>query len=393
MRILVLSPWFPYPPDNGAKTRVYNLARHLAKEHEVTLAVFAAAGADRSGLSFCSEVATVDQDPFSKHRLQKSLSFLSRWPIVTYPIKAMSRLVDSLLRKGEFSAAIAFTSVMAPYLTGTTIPKVLDIDTGLTGFAMERWRMEHTTRGKLWAWLSLQKTISFEREVVGRFDGTVVLTEISYNSLKPVVSKAKRLAIIGNGVDLAYYPFKSHEPEPNTLIYSGALTFLANYDAMQWFLHNIFPLIKAEIPTTTLRITGRLNGVNLESLRISDDVVLTGYIQDIRPAVTKSWACIVPLCIGGGQRMKILEAMALGTPVVSTSKGIEGLEISHGEHALIADEPCEFAKATILLLRDTTLRNEIVRNARSLMERQYSWESILPQFQSFIDSMLRDRER
>jgi glycosyltransferase involved in cell wall biosynthesis len=114
----------------------------------------------------------------------------------------------------------------------------------------------------------------------------------------------------------------------------------------------------------------------VDRLPLSEGVILTGYLNDIRPCVAQSWACVVPLRVGGGTRLKILEAMALGTPVVSTSKGAEGLEATHGDDILIADMPAEFADAVLRLLDDKALRARLAANGRRLVESRYGWEVI-----------------
>ena len=387
MKILFLSPWFPFPPDNGSKIRVYNLLRFLSRQHSLTLIAFCPHAADLSGLDFCSKVIVVNKDPFVKSQLMEAMRFFLPCPFVVYPDKEMSRVVNSELRQEDFSAIIAFTTTVANYVNEVKIPKVLDLDTGLTGFAMERLRLAGGRIRKLQAWISLSKTIRCERELVGQFDATIVISKEGQRSLQPVLTKARQLAIVGHGVDLSYYPFNLEEPEPNSLIYNGALTFSANFDAMQWFLQDIYPRIKTEIPAVRLRITGGGAGVDLNALALDQSVILTGYVPDVRPVVAKSSICIIPIRIGGGQRLKILEAMALGTPVVSTSKGMEGLAINPGEHALIADESASFASSVVQLLRNAEQRKEIAKNARLLMEEKHTWDTILPRFKSVVESV------
>jgi len=276
---------------------------------------------------------------------------------------------------------------MAPYLVRYKIPKILDIDTSISGFSLERLRLEQKQLGKLQAYVSLQKNILFERKMVESFDATVVLTTSSYNSIKKVFSRKKPAAVIGNGVDLQYYPYMDQEPEPETLIFNGSLTFTANFDAIQWFLQEIFPRIKCEVPTVKLKITGKTDGVNISVLPGCDEVEFTGFLEDIRPVISRSWICIAPIRIGGGQRMKILEAMALGTPVVTTSKGIEGIEAKDKEHVIVADDPVAFAQSIIDLLRDRESRAQLSRNARLLIENKYSWETILPGFETVVKNV------
>ena len=191
-----------------------------------------------------------------------------------------------------------------------------------------------------------------------------------------IAPHCRRVVVVPNGVDLDRYKGDFGAPEPGTLIFPGALTYGANFDAMAFFLHQVFPLVKARRPEVVLRITGKTNGVPVDRLPLDERVILTGHLDDVRPPVAQSWACVVPLRIGGGTRLKILEAMALGTPVVSTSKGAEGLEVVPGEHILIADEPTEFADAVLRLLDDPALRTKLAADGQRLVREQYGWEQI-----------------
>jgi glycosyltransferase involved in cell wall biosynthesis len=133
-----------------------------------------------------------------------------------------------------------------------------------------------------------------------------------------------------------------------------------------------------------------LDGVPVDRLPANDGLVLTGYLDDVRPTVARSWACVVPLRVGGGTRLKVLEAMALGTPVVSTSKGAEGLEVTSGEDILIADEPADFADATLRLLDDPALRAELAANGRRLVRGRYGWDQIGEELNRFLHQVVRE---
>ncbi|MCA1553515.1 MAG: glycosyltransferase, partial [Chloroflexi bacterium] len=140
-----------------------------------------------------------------------------------------------------------------------------------------------------------------------------------------------------------------------------------------------------------LKITGSTQGVALNGLALDDQVELTGYLPNVHEAVASALACVVPLRIGGGTRLKILEAMALGTPVVSTPKGAEGLAVTHEEHLLIADEPQTFAREAVRLLREPALRNHLKTNARRLVERHYNWNTIGAAFNDLVHSVVDSR--
>jgi glycosyltransferase involved in cell wall biosynthesis len=198
--------------------------------------------------------------------------------------------------------------------------------------------------------------------------------------------------VVPNGIDLDFYSGHFGTPESGSLIFPGALTYQANFDAMDFFLRRVFPSVKAKCPEVTLRITGRTDEVPVERLPLSERVTLTGYLDDIRPYVTQSWACVVPLRVGGGTRLKVLEAMALGTPVVSTSKGAEGLEVTHGEDILIADTPAEFADAVLRLLDDGALRAKLATNGRRLVEKYYSWETCARKLEQLLYQVVQQRK-
>jgi glycosyltransferase involved in cell wall biosynthesis len=192
------------------------------------------------------------------------------------------------------------------------------------------------------------------------------------------------MMVVPNGVDLDRYRGDFGAPEPSTLVFPGALTYSANFDAVEFFLHKIFPLVKAVRPETILRVTGKTDGVPVDRLPLDEGVILTGYLDDVRPTVARSRVCVTPLLSGGGTRLKILEAMALGTPVVSTRKGAEGLDVTSGEDILIADGPNEFADAILRLLGDETLRARLVANGRKLVQERYGWNRIGRKLNCFL---------
>ena len=172
----------------------------------------------------------------------------------------------------------------------------------------------------------------------------------------------------------------------NSLIFTGAMTYGANYEAMEFFLQDVYPLVKARQPGVTLRITGSTQGVPLRRLPLDESVLLTGYVDDVRPLIWDSAVCVAPLRVGGGTRLKILEAMALGRPVVATSKGAEGLEVTHGYDILIADDPATFADCILRLLADPSLRERLAQAARQTVEEKYDWRIIGRR----LDALLRD---
>ena len=244
---------------------------------------------------------------------------------------------------------------------------------------------------KLRKWIYYHSFVRFEKQTCQLFDKIIVVSEKDYLDIQTLFPslKAERLILAPNGVDIQWNDIGNIPKEENTLIYNGALTYSANYDAICYFLNEIFPLIIKQIPDVKLKITGKTDGIDINSLPHHQNVLFTGYVPDIRPVVKSSMVCVVPIQVGGGTRLKILEAMALGTPVVSTSKGAEGLHLEHGKDLLIADSPEDFANAVILVMRDRKLQNQLMENAIQTVTSLYSWNGIAEQLERAIVSLHR----
>jgi glycosyltransferase involved in cell wall biosynthesis len=389
MHILFLSTWYPYPPDNGSRTRVFNLIKQLSRYHEITLLSFAQGLVSKGRLAamepYCRSVHTVPYKEFSPNRLRALLGFLSFRPraaVDTYS-REMQALVQQVGTSDPFDVVVASEMHSAPYaLLLKQVPCVLeDVELAVIyeQFARQCSPVAKSRYGLTWWKLS-----RFMARLLRVFEGCTVVSERECDLIMKIAPAYEPLVIVPNGVDLEANTGHFGVPEPDTLIYPGALTYSANFDAMEFFLRDIFPLVKAQRPDVCLRITGGYDGMSLERLPLGNGAQLTGYLEDIRPAVAQSWVCVVPLRVGGGTRLKILEAMALGTPVVSTSKGAEGLEVTHGEDILIADDPDGFAQVVLRLLRDEDLRATLSANGRQLVEERYSWERCARQLEQLL---------
>lgn len=377
MQILLVSSWFPFPPDNGSRIRAHNIFKTLAAKHDVTLLSFvdddfvpAHADALRK---MCREVVTTPRVPYRPDQVRALAAFLSpqpRFVVDTYS-PAMQRLIDERLVRGTFDLLFALQLSAAIYVRGDNLlPTLFDeLELGIFHDAyahasgVRRWRRA-LTWGKMARYVRLRAT---------RFDAITVVSEREKALATQIVIPPKRLVVLPNAIDFASYQGVITSPEPNTLIYTGALTYDANLDAMRYFVREILPLVRAVVPEARLMITGRADQVAINELSVDNAVLFTGYVEDVRPCIAASQVCIVPLRLGGGTRLKILEAMALGTPVVATSKGIEGLGLTVGQDVLVGDTPQEFAAHVITLLRKPELGMQLAENARIQVQAHYDW--------------------
>jgi polysaccharide biosynthesis protein PslH len=229
----------------------------------------------------------------------------------------------------------------------------------------------------------------YERTYLNRADHVLAVSEQDRNAFSKFVDPS-RITVIPTGVDVDYFrPSSELEQTPNSLVFSGAMDWMPNEDGILYFIHEILPLIRREIPEISLCVVGRDPSRKLRDLAASlPSIQVTGRVEDIRPFVRRSAVYVVPLRIGGGTRLKIFEAMAMGKSIVSTTIGAEGLPINPGKDVLIADQPQEFADATVALLKDPSRRTEMGRAARELVGTRFSWESIVQPLNRVLESML-----
>jgi glycosyltransferase involved in cell wall biosynthesis len=393
MRILFLSTWFPYPPDNGSKIRVYHLLQALACSHSVTLAAFRPVNGKMSEQIVSSDcrisICPVAVDPFRYVNIPQMLKFASPIPAACWPSRSMQRTTSRLAKLVQWDAVVAFQSPVARYaLQLPGVPRVLDVDTAYSYQMHERNLRQRHLVARLRTWVSCQKAQQYEAGLFRRFGACTVASPIELDFVKAMMGTSEcRVELSPNGVDCRYDSPNLAHAVPDTLIFNGALTYSANYDAMHYFLAEIHPLIRQQEPAVSLTITGSTSGVNLSGLQLDESTRLSDYVDDIRPLVAAAWVCVVPIHQGGGTRLKILEAMALGTPVVTTSKGAEGLNVTSNHDILIADEPGEFATQVIRLLRDSALRERLATNGRRLVEQHYDWSNIGRRFVDLVEDV------
>lgn len=397
-RILFISWWWPYPADNGSKIRIYNLLRHLSQHYHVALLSFAEADEAQPEQvehlrGFCESVEVIPKPHYDPAHLKALLGYFSRWPrslVDTYSTE-MEQAIRATAERQPLDLVIASELGNMRYL---------DVLPGLPGIleeaqvAIARSAVEQAggPAARLRAEMTLTKTESAIRHLMAR--GAVVTTasETEEDFLRRLAPPETTIAVIPNGVDTQLHrPDPGLQPEANSLIYTGAVTFYANYDAVAYFVREVWPLVRQRIPDARFTVTGSTRDVDVSDLAAQPGVQFSGYLPSVADAVRQHWALVVPLLSGGGTRLKILEAMALGTPVISTRKGAEGIHARSGEHLLIADSAAEMADAVGRLLDDPALRARLSQAGRALVEQEYDWSVIGGQLVNVIEQTLAGR--
>jgi len=389
MKILFLSRWFPYPPDNGSKIRIFNLLAGLSSKHQITLISHYEPSEGEPQLSelmqYCGEIQTVPWKAFHPDSLQARIGFFSLQPrsfIDTFSVELM-RKIEAAIAREHYDLVIASQIDMAAYAPYFhSIPAIFE--EAEVGVLYEQYASEQSMIRRMRHALTWAKYRRFLKGTIQMYRICTVVSNREAELLSQAVGNEVEAVVIPNCIDLHAYDDIRETPQPQTLIFTGAFTFDPNYEAMLWFLNEVYDTVIDQAPSVHLTITG--NHAN-RPLPRTDHLSLAGFVPDIRPLVARSWCSVVPIHTGGGTRLKILEAMALGTPVVTTSKGMEGLDLCPGENVLVADAPAAFAEAILALFKDAALRQRLALNAQRLIKEKYNWAVVMPRFLDIVEQI------
>lgn len=396
MRLLFLSRWYPYPANNGSKIRIYNLLKYLGKHHEVYLASFTAEDepVDTARIAamqeYCREVHVVTYRNFNPGGTKALAGFLSSKPrsLVDCFSPEMEGVVQRLASRISFDAVIASQIEMPLYTRGMPdTPKILEeaeISVFYDQIARETSPLKRMRKQLMWS-----KWANYTREVMNEYDMVTVVSQPEVEPLHRVIAGYERIAVIPNGADLEQLTGNFAAPEPKSMVYTGALTYYVNFDAMQFFLSEVYPLILRECPEAKLSMAGRLEGTRVEELPKYPNAVHVGHLSDVRPFVQSGWVGLIPERVGGGTRIKLFESLALGTPIVATRWAAKGVDAQEGREILTGDTPQELADAVLRLFRDPVLRENMSRAGRKLIEDKYDWNVIGQQLEVCIEDAIR----
>lgn len=395
MRILWLKSDLLLPLDKGGKLRTWHLMRQLAKHHAITFLSFADPGQPADDVDGMKEVATeVITIPRTDPRKGTPAFYLDAarhvfgarpYAVAKYASHAYRTAVTQAL------ARTAFDLVVCDFLPPVVnLPDTLPCPSVLFTHNVEAeiWRRHAETAGNapkhLLYGMQHRRMLAFERDALARFDGVLAVSDTDRETFARLYPGAARqtIHVVPTGVDTEFFaPSRAlaegaSPARSRTLVFTGSMDWLPNEDAMLYFVRDILPIIRAEEPDVALSIVGRAPTPAVVRLASESGVTVTGRVADVRPFMADASVYVVPLRIGGGTRLKIFEAMAMGKAVVSTTVGAEGLPIVPGEHLLVGDEPRTFARHVVRLLRDLDKRRSLEREARALVLARYDWSVV-----------------
>jgi glycosyltransferase involved in cell wall biosynthesis len=400
MRILFLSQILPYPLDSGAKVRAYHIVQTLSARHEVTLVSFSRDSDSPEAIAHLRSVChAVQLVPLKRSRLNEILN-LARSFVTVQPFTIlrdhrgdMQQLVIDLMLASSFDAIHADQLSMAQYAllalsaqpdrreASRARPKlVLDAH---NAYYLIPQRMASVSRNvllKKFFQFEAKRVAHYEAQTLPRFDHVLTVTENDLASLKQLGNFAAdqpRFTAMPICIDAAAPPI-ARRANARGLLLVGGLHWPPNADAARWFARKIFPLIIAQVPDVKLIIVGARAPQDILALAHAypGSIEVTGYVDDVQPFIEESAALMVALRMGGGMRVKIIEALQWSLPIVSTTIGCEGLAVTDQQNILIADEPQAFAAAVIKLLNNQSLAARLAENGRQLIAERYDWRKV-----------------
>ena len=399
MKILFVAPYLPSPPRFGGQRRMDGLMRGLAANHEVSILSFNTSDEHTQDSldatrKFCRNVTALsDLDPRTlreKRRLQmRSLLSVRSFEYLQAKRRAdFQRQIDEHLASEEYDIVqVEFANIANYRYTRRGKRPLLVLDEHNIEYDLQR-RTAGSADGlsrRVYSSLNWRKLGHEEKAAWRRFDG-VVLTSERDAELLSSVSPRTRSAVVPNGVDVAQFQPSTTTPEPDRLLFFGANNYFPNHDALLYFIDEILPKIVEQRPNVKLSIVGP--GAQPAVLaRQGRHVEIAGFVDDVMPHLDRASVVVVPLRIGGGTRLKIVEAMAKAKAIVSTRIGAEGIDVTHEQDVLLADSPTDFATQVVRLLNDRELGQRLGQQARLLAESRYAWTAVVKQLLSFYDRL------
>ena len=388
MDVLFVTGYLPYPPTSGANTRSYHLILRMAKRHRLHLVAYAELPKDVKGLSvfekWCASVRGVpwrETKGTTQFYFELLLSVLSQTPVIAsrFTKPSMAKAIQEVLQKEQINLIhcdFLTLSLNLPAQDGQPIPRLLTAHNVESVLWKRYLTHEKNPLKALYIYLLYLKLMRFERLILRRFQHVVCVSQDNMDRLR-MLCPSPVYRVVPNGVDLEYFTPTSALPVPYRLVFTGAMDWRPNQDAMRFFLSQVYPRIKRAEPRANLVIVGRTPPESLKAMSASHkDVTVTGTVQDVRPYLGSAAVFVAPLRIGGGTRLKILEAMAMAKPVVSTRVGCEGLAVAPDKELLVADHPEVFAQAVLRLFDDQALATRIGQAGHELVRNVYGWDQI-----------------
>lgn len=396
MKILLISRCPPWPLHLGDRLIIYHLASELELvHHEIDLLAFSNRAEDEAELdqyNYKFRHVELIQEP------RRTLADYARrllWPPARFPRRAeaawspdMWRAIQRRLDSNDYDVVHLFGGIHV-YEYHHALRGLPAVITPYESFSLYlRRALARAASLPQRASLIAQRQIArgYERFMFSPYARTVVVAEPDRTELR-ALNPALRIDVIPNGVDLDQFRIRPMQRVPDTLLFTGNYEYAPNVDAALRLATEILPLVQARLPGVKLWLVGNAPPPALQALA-SDTIKVTGRVPDVKPYLGRATAFVSPLRLGAGIKNKVLEAMALGCPVVATPISVDGIAVTDGHDALIAED-ADLAAAVVRLLSDAALQTALSANGRKLIEARYSWERVAALYQTLYTEVSR----
>ena len=391
--LLLLTHRIPWPPNKGDKIRSHHLLRHLSTQYRVHLGTFIDDPEDQQYIplldQYCAShyVARL----FPKRAKQRALMGLATGQPLTLPYyrdATLARWVADTIRAHRIERAVVFSSSMAQYLESfPSLRRVID----LVDVDSDKWRQYALGKRHPARWIyarEARRLLAYERRITSEADAALLVSEDEtelFRSLAP--ESAKKVYAVHNGVDAGFFDpgYAGTSPYPGDvrpIVFTGAMDYWPNEEAVTWFADAILPIIRQREPRTAFYVVGSRPTPSVQALAEREGITVTGFVDDMRPWLGHADVAVAPLRIARGVQNKVLEAMAMGLTVVGTTHALSGIEAIIGEDVLQADDPESFAAAVVQQLR--TPDASIGPNARARVLNAYDWAARLQRLDAIM---------
>jgi sugar transferase (PEP-CTERM/EpsH1 system associated) len=385
MKILFVASRFLYPPQYGDQVRGFHHLRILSRRHQIVLLTPCPDKTQKTVSldalkPYCEQIHFVSVPTWRRYMHLLKLPF-TKVPMQTIYVydNCFQVKAQELLNSQTFDLIHVQTIRMALILKNlmSKVPAVLDFIDALSMNMAQRARRRLSPQMLVACWES-RRIFEFECAMVKQYNQSVISSPID----REVIGDFTNLHVVPNGVDLEVHPFYLGKRDSAKIIFTGTMWYFPNIDAVVWFVKEVFPLVRKQIPKLRFLIVGARPVPIVRRLERVPGVVVTGFVPDIQDYLSRAIVAIAPMQSGSGMQFKVIEAMANGAPVVATPFALGGLEAVDGEHLLIARNAKDFASAIVRVIKDTQLRNYLTKNARKLVEEKYGWERTVETLES-----------
>lgn len=394
MKILIITPRIPYPPFRGDKLKIFNISKNLLKKNEVKVLTFINKKSDLNDVNELKKIG-IDIEVIKLPIIQsylttaKSLFTLNPLQVAYYYSRKMHSRIEDITSKEKFDVIYFHLISSAQYLKSVknkSALKVIDFTDAVSLYLSRFVKVVKNPITKLVFYYEY-KTISRYEKIAQNFDTLFIC---SHNDKKILLEKKAHhnIQIMLNGFDPETFKKEKIEPEEGRIIFSGNMPYFPNRDAVLYFINEVFPIVLKKKPNAKFYVVGQQPPKEILALQ-SENIIVTGFVQDIRKEYLLSQINVAPIRFGAGTLNKIIESLALGIPTVATSLSIQGFPEEIKKYIFTADAPEAFANEIIKIFDDPSIRNEVMREASEKVFNLLSWENIVEDFEKYLKERIQ----